>query len=223
MHAVWMLYFIKRSISFLTKEIFVPLYSSLVWSDLKYTFQANFKSIKMDICHLERTQSAATRREKGLRGLTCDERFKALKLQLFEKRRKENPDPQGTTQTNKPRSNGTFQVLQKARTKNIITWTAVSNRDSFACMMSSTITVRQIHWNRTSVHLRNYLPHAFAHNLALKSTSALSGKIVLWNTDVSTSRAAIGKGFAMSLTLSLHLVHPKFVLYYIKQLLSWVP
>ncbi len=56
-----MLYFIKRSFTCLTKEIFVPLYSALVRHHLEYAMQANCPYLKKDINHLERIQRAATR------------------------------------------------------------------------------------------------------------------------------------------------------------------
>ncbi len=85
-----MLFFIKRFFTCLTKEIFVPLYSALVRPHLEYAMQANCPYLKKDIDHLERIQRAATRRVKGLRGLTYEERIQALKLQPLGKRRLRN-------------------------------------------------------------------------------------------------------------------------------------
>ncbi len=85
-----MLYFIKRSFTCLTKEIFVPLYSSLVRPHLEYAIQANCPYLKKDINHLERIQRATTRWVKGLRGLTYEERLQTLKLQPLGKRRLRN-------------------------------------------------------------------------------------------------------------------------------------
>ncbi len=67
------LLFIRRSFSCLTKDIFVPLYNSLVRPHLKYAIQANFPHLKRDINHLERIPSATTRLVKGLRGQTYEE------------------------------------------------------------------------------------------------------------------------------------------------------
>ncbi len=85
-----MLYFIKRSFTCLTKEIFAPLYSALVRPHLEYTIQANCPYLKKDIIHLERIQRAETRWVKGLRGLRYEERLQALKLQPLGKRRLRN-------------------------------------------------------------------------------------------------------------------------------------
>ncbi len=84
------LYFIKRSFTCLTKEIFVPLYSVLVRPQLEYAMQANFPYLKNDINHLEIIQRATTRWVKGLRGLTYEERLQALKVQPLGKRRLRN-------------------------------------------------------------------------------------------------------------------------------------
>ncbi len=85
-----MLYFITRSFTCLTKEIFVPLYSALVRPHLEYTIQANCPYLKKDINHLERSQRAATRWLKGFKGLAYEERLQALKLQPLGKRRLRN-------------------------------------------------------------------------------------------------------------------------------------
>ncbi len=85
-----MLYFIKRSFACLTKEILVPLYSVLVRPYLEYAIQAKCPYLKKDKNHLERIQRTATRWMKGLRGLTYEERLKALKQQPLEKRRLRN-------------------------------------------------------------------------------------------------------------------------------------
>ncbi len=85
-----MLYFIKRSITCLTKKIFVPLYSALVRPHLEYAIRANCPYLKKDINHLERIQRAATRWVKGSWGLTYEERLQALKLQPLGKRRLRN-------------------------------------------------------------------------------------------------------------------------------------
>ncbi len=63
---------------------------ALVRPHLEYVIQANCPYLKKDINHLERIQRAATRWVKDLRGLTYEERLKALKLQLLEKRRFRN-------------------------------------------------------------------------------------------------------------------------------------
>ncbi len=81
-----MLYFIKRSFTCLTKEMFVPLYRESVRPHLEYAIQVNCPYFKNDIYHLERVQRAATRWVKGLRDLSYEERLKELKLQALEKK-----------------------------------------------------------------------------------------------------------------------------------------
>ncbi len=75
-----MLYFIKRSSTFLTKEIFLPLYRALVRPHPEYAIPANCPYLKKDIYHLEKSQRAATRWVKGLRDLSYEERLRELKL-----------------------------------------------------------------------------------------------------------------------------------------------
>ncbi len=82
-----MFYFIKRSFTCLTKEIFVPLFSALVRSYLVYAIKANCPYIKKGINHLESIQRALTRWVKGLSGITYEERLQTLKLQSLGKRR----------------------------------------------------------------------------------------------------------------------------------------
>ncbi len=83
-----MLYFKKRL--FMSKEIFVPLYSALVRPHLESAIQANCPYLKNDIFHVEIIQRAATRWVKGLRDFNYEDRLKELKLQSLEKRRIRN-------------------------------------------------------------------------------------------------------------------------------------
>ncbi len=85
-----MLYLMKRSLTCLTKEIFLPLYRALVRPHLEYAIQANCPYLKKDIYHLERIQRAAARWVKSLRDLSYEERLRGLKLQSLEKRRIRN-------------------------------------------------------------------------------------------------------------------------------------
>ncbi len=75
-----MLHFIKRLLTCLTKEIFLPLLRALVRPHLEYAIQPNCPYLKKDLYHLERIQRAATRWVKGLRDLSYEERLKDLKL-----------------------------------------------------------------------------------------------------------------------------------------------
>ncbi len=70
---------------------------------------------------------------KGLRGLNYEERLKALKLHSLEKKKDEKRfsyDSQGPLQPNPPGRNSTVQVLQKARTKEVITLNSSTNREN---------------------------------------------------------------------------------------------
>ncbi len=84
------LYFINRSVTCLTKEIFVPLYGALVRPHLEYAIPANCPYLIKDIYHLEIIQRAATRWVKGLRDFTYEDRLKELKFQSLENRRIRN-------------------------------------------------------------------------------------------------------------------------------------
>ncbi len=85
-----MLYFIKRSFTCLTREIFLPLYRALVRPHLEYAIQAKCPYLKKDVNHIERIQRAATRWAKGIGDLSYEERLRELKLQSLEKRRIRN-------------------------------------------------------------------------------------------------------------------------------------
>ncbi len=69
--------------------------------------------------YIETTQRAATRWVKGLRGFTYVER--PLKIQFLETRRIRNDLVNDTIQPNTAESNSTVHILQKARTKKVIT------------------------------------------------------------------------------------------------------
>ncbi len=114
-----------------TKASYQPCRQSLNALQMVYICQANCPYLKKDITHLERTQRAATRWVKGLRGLTYEERLQALKLQPLGKKRLRND----LVLTHKILYNhidldAIVQVLQKARTKMIINKTALSNREN---------------------------------------------------------------------------------------------
>ncbi len=98
-----MLYFIKKSFTCPTKEIFVPLYNALLRPHLEYAIQANCPYLKKDIYHLERIQRASTRWVKGLRDLSYEDRLKELKLQSLQKKKDKkrfSPDSQDHIQPN---------------------------------------------------------------------------------------------------------------------------
>ncbi len=79
-----MLYFIKRSCTCLTYQIFQPLYRALMRPHLEYAIQGNRPYLKKDTYHLERIQQAATRCVKGLKDLSYEESLRELKLQSLE-------------------------------------------------------------------------------------------------------------------------------------------
>ncbi len=76
-------YFIKRSF---TCPTIILLYRALVRPHIEYAIQANCPYLEKDIYHMERIQGAVTRWVNCFRGLTYEERFKALKRQSLEKR-----------------------------------------------------------------------------------------------------------------------------------------
>ncbi len=99
---------------------------------LEYADQASYPFLKKDIHHLE------SRLVKGVRVLTYEERPKALRMQI---KKCLGPDPHATIQPNRPGSKSTVQVLQKARAKKIISYTAPRNRknpkEGQSCMKGS--------------------------------------------------------------------------------------
>ncbi len=124
-----MLYFIKRSLTCLTTEIFVPLYSVLVQTSSRICHPSKLSIPQKNIKHLERIQRTATRWVKGLRGLSYEERLQALKnrrlnndLVLTHKILYNHIDLGATQLFSK--------VLQKARTKKIINKIASTNREN---------------------------------------------------------------------------------------------
>ncbi len=78
-------WFIKKSLTCLTKEILLPVYSVLMQPHLENAIQPNCPYLKKDINHLERTQRAAAKWMRGLRGLIYEERLKTLKPQFLVK------------------------------------------------------------------------------------------------------------------------------------------
>jgi hypothetical protein len=78
---------IKRTVSFRTKDIIIPLYKSLVRPHLEYCIQAWRPFLKKDITTLEKVQRRATKLVEELKSLSYEERLVACDLQYLEERR----------------------------------------------------------------------------------------------------------------------------------------
>ncbi|GAB0181777.1 hypothetical protein GRJ2_000643000 [Grus japonensis] len=78
---------IKRSITSRSREVILPLYSTLMRPYLEYCIQLWGPQYKRDMELLERVQRWAMKMIQGLEHLSCEDRLRGLGLFILEKRR----------------------------------------------------------------------------------------------------------------------------------------
>ncbi len=117
------LYFLKRSVTCLTKGIFVYLYNFLVKPHLEYAIQANCPYLKKGIGPLGKNPRDSNKVGKmsWKPQLWRDTQSPKTTVPWKKKVRKWfGPDPQNTIQPNRPGCNSTVKVHSMARTKRMI-------------------------------------------------------------------------------------------------------
>ena len=85
-----MLGLIKRSFSFMDKEMFLPLYKALIRPHLEYATVVWSPFLKKDIFLIENVQRRATKIVRSIRNLSYEERLKHLGLPTLKYRRERN-------------------------------------------------------------------------------------------------------------------------------------
>ena len=85
-----MLGLIKRSFSFMDKEMFLPLYKAMIRSHLEYAMVVWSPFLKKNIFLIENVQRRTTKIVKSIRNLSYEERFKHFGLSTLKYRRERN-------------------------------------------------------------------------------------------------------------------------------------
>ncbi len=81
------LFQLRRGFAVLTPDIFRPPYLALVRPILEYGQQASSPYLRRDIALMEHIQRRATRKVKGMRELSYEERLRRLNIVSLERRR----------------------------------------------------------------------------------------------------------------------------------------
>ena len=85
-----MLGLLKHTFTFMDKEMFLPLYKTLIRPHLEYATVAWSPFLKKDIFLIENVQSRATKLVKSIRNLSYEERMKRLGLPALRYRQARN-------------------------------------------------------------------------------------------------------------------------------------